>query len=150
MISKTKKNKKTRNKTSKKISKRVLEMYKDPTSVWGKNKPLEKFWESLASGKYVVVIYKNGKYKYVKPPNSQTQKLTSFYNNLDDNKEIEAVLSSNMSQDAYEIYLYPKAKNNSVEYVIKNYKKYFKSMGSPSKEQVESGRPLMKKVRVPS
>ena len=114
MISKTKKNKKTRNKTSKKISKRVLEMYKDPTSVWGKNKPLEKFWESLASGKYVVVIYKNGKYKYVKPPNSQTQKLTSFYNNLDDNKEIEAVLSSNMSQDAYEIYLYPKAKNNSV------------------------------------
>ena len=45
MISKTKKNKKTRNKTSKKISKRVLEMYKDPTSVWGKNKPLEKFWK---------------------------------------------------------------------------------------------------------
>lgn len=150
MTSKTRKNKKTHNKTSKKVSKRVLEMWKDPTTVWGKNKPLEKFWQGLASEKYVVVIYKNGKHKYVKPPNSLTQKSTNFYNKLDDDKEIDAVLSSNLSQDAYEIHLYPKAKNNSVEYVIKNYKKYFKSMGAPSKELVESGRPLMKKVRVPS
>jgi hypothetical protein len=150
MTSKTRKNKKTHNKTSKKVSKRVLEMWKDPTTVWGKNKPLEKFWQGLASEKYVVVIYKNGKHKYVKPPKSLTQKSTNFYNKLDDDKEIDAVLSSNLSQDAYEIHLYPKAKNNSVEYVIKNYKKYFKSMGAPSKELVESGRPLMKKVRVPS
>lgn len=150
MTSKTRKNKKTHNKTSKKVSKRVLEMWKDPTTVWGKNKPLEKFWQGLASEKYVVVIYKNGKHKYVKPPNLLTQKSTNFYNKLDDDKEIDAVLSSNLSQDAYEIHLYPKAKNNSVEYVIKNYKKYFKSMGAPSKELVESGRPLMKKVRVPS
>jgi hypothetical protein len=150
MTAKTRKNKKTHNKTSKKVSKRVLEMWKDPTTVWGKNKPLENFWQGLASGKYVVVIYKNGKHKYVKPPNPLTQKSTNFYNKLDDDTEIEAVLSSNLSQDAYEIHLYPKAKNNSVEYVIKNYKKYFKSMGAPSKELVESGRSLMKKVRVPS
>jgi hypothetical protein len=125
-------------------------MEADPNTVWGKNKPLEKFWQSLASGKYVVVIYKNGKHKYVKPPNALTQKSINFYNNLDDDKEIEAVLSSNLSQDAYEVYLYPKAKDKSVEYVIKNYKKYFKSMGAPSKDLIESGRPLMKKVRVPS
>jgi len=150
MTAKTRKTKKIHNKTAKKVSKRVLDMWKDPTSVWGKNKPLEKFWQGLASDKYVVVIYKNGKHKYVKPPNSSTQKSTNFYNELDENKEIKAVLSSNQSQDAYEIYLYPKAKDNSVEHVIKNYKKYFKSMGAPSKELIESGRPLMKKVRVPS
>ena len=132
------------------MSKRVLEMLKDPTSVWGKNKPLEKFWQGLANGKYVVVIYKNGSNKYVKPPNSLTQKTINFYNELDANKEIKAVLSSNLSQDAYEINLYPKAKDKSVEYVIENYKKYFKSMGSLPKDLIESGRPLMKKVRVPT
>jgi len=150
MTAKTRKTKKIHNKTAKKVSKRVLDMWKDPTSVWGKNKPLEKFWRDLASAKYVVVIYRNGKHKYVKPPNPLTQKSANFYNKLDDDKEIEAVLSSNLSQNAYEIYLYSKAKDNSVEHVIKNYKKYFKSMGAPSKELVESGRPLMKKVRVPS
>jgi hypothetical protein len=148
MNAKTRKNKKTHNKTFKKVSKRVLEMWKDPTSVWGKNKPLEKFWQGLASHKYVVIIYKNGKHQYVKPPNSLTQKSTNFFNELDDNKTIEAILSSNQSQDAYEVHLYPKAKDKSVEHVITNYKKYFKSMGAPSIE--ESGRPLMKKVRVPS
>jgi len=132
------------NKTSK--SKRVLKNI-EPT-VWGKNKPLENFWDGLASKKYIVVIYKNGKHKYVKPPKPFTEKSTNFYNKLDDDKEIEAVLSSNLSQDAYEIYLYPKAKDNSVEYVIKNYKKFFKSMGPPSKDRME-GSPLMKKVRVP-
>jgi len=150
MTAKTRKTKKIHNKTAKKVSKRVLDMWKDPTSVWGKNKPLEKFWGDLASKKYVVVIYKNGKNKYVKPPNPFTQKSDNFYNNLDDDKEIEAVLSSTLSQDAYEIYLYPKAKDNSVEYVIKNYKKYFKSMGALPKDLIESGKPLRKKVRVPS
>ena len=157
MTAKTRKSKKRHNKTAKKVSKRVLEMWKRkfdrmdryPT-VWGKNKPLENFWQGLASDKYVVVIYTNGKHQYVKPPNSLTKKSDNFYNELDDNKEVEAVLSSNLSQDAYEIHLYPKAKNESVEHVIKNYKKYFKSFGVPSKDLIESGRPLMKKVRVPS
>ena len=150
MTAKTRKPKKRHNKTAKKVSKRVLEMWKDPTTVWGKNKPFEKFWQGLASDKYVVVIYTNGKHQYVKSPNSLTKKSDNFYNELDDNKEVEAVLSSNLSQDAYEIHLYPKAKNESVEHVIKNYKKYFKSFGVPSKDLIESGRPLMKKVRVPS
>jgi hypothetical protein len=150
MPAKTRRNKKTHHKTSKKVSKRVLEMWADPTSVWGKNKPLENFWEGLADGRYVVVMYKNGKHKFVKPPNPRTQKFTSFYNQLDDDAEIEAVLSSNLSQDAYELHLYPKAKDKSVDFVIKNYKKYFKSMGDPSVSLIESGKPLMKKVRVPS
>lgn len=130
-MTKTRKHKKTHNKTSKRV-------FIDSESVWGKNKPLEKFWQELASGRQVVVVYKNGKHKYVKVPKSSAD----FYNELDDNKEIDVVLSSNQSQDAYEIYLYPKAKNNSVEYVIKNHKKYFKSMGPNMTSMV--------KVRVPS
>lgn len=151
MTNKTRKNKKTHNKTAKKqVSKRVLEMRKDPASVWGKNKPLEKFWQGLASYKYVVVIHKNGNHNYVKPPNPATQKSNNFYNELDDNKDVEAVLSSYLSQDAYSVYLYPKAKDKSVEEVIKNYKKYFKSMGDPPKDHIKLGKPLMKKVRVPA
>jgi len=117
-------------------------------SVWGKNVPLENFWRGLAGSKYVVVIHKNGKHEYITLPNSNTEKSTKLFNEFDANKDIIAVLSSNSSQDAYEVYLYPKAKDNSVEYVIKNYKKFFKSMGPPSKDRME-GSPLMKKVRVP-
>ena len=122
-------------------------MYKDPDSVWGKNKPLEKFWQGLAAGKYVVVIYKNGKHKYVKLPRPSTQKFTTLFNEFDSNSEILAVLFSSRSQDAYEIYLYPKAKNKTVKYVVENYKKFFKSMGPPPKELEESV--LMKKVMFP-
>ena len=116
-----------KNKSNKK-SKRVLEMEADPNTVWGKNKPLEEFWRSLASGKKVVLIEKNGNHKLVTMP---TSKMTArkMYNTFDEDTNIAAVLSSNMSQDAYEVYLYPKAKDKSVEYVIKNYKKYFKSAG---------------------
>lgn len=147
MSSKTQKNKKTANKT-RKVSKRVLEMWEDPETVWGKNKPLEKFWEGLAANKYVIVIYKNGKHKKVNMPNVKTKQFATAYNEFDENPEVEAVLSSNLSQDAYEVHLYPKAKDKSVEYVIKNYKKYFKPMHQP-KQPIE-GVPLMKKVRLPS
>jgi len=142
---KTKKNKKMHNKTSK----RVLKMWEDPSSVWGKNKPLEKFWQGLANGKYVVVIYKNGKNKKVTLPNPNTEKSTTIFNEFDSDNDIMAVLSSNSSQDAYEVYLYPRAKDSSVEYVIKNYKKFFKFMGPPSKDRI-AGTPLMKKVLVPN
>jgi len=143
MSSRKNKNKNQHNKTSK----RVLEMWKDPKSVWGKNKPLEKFWRDLASGKKVVVIYKNGKHKYVTVPTFGTKKSIMLFNDLDADPNVTAVLSSNLSQDAYEIYLYPKAKNSSVESVIKHYKKYFKTMG-PVIARIE-GTPLMKKVKVP-
>jgi len=138
----TKKTKKTRNKTSK----RVLEMREDPDSVWGKNKPLEKFWSDLSAGENVVVIYNNGKHKFVKLPNSHaTKTIISVFDGFDADKEITAVLSSNSSQDAYEVYLYPKAKDKSVDNVIKNYKKYFKPMG----KMQSSSMCMLKKVRVP-
>lgn len=98
-------------------------------SVWGKNKPLETFWRELASGKKVVLVYKNGTTKSQSLPSSRSsniRQLASF--NAD--SEVIAVLSSNQSQDAYEQHLYPKAKNKSVEYVVKNYTKFFTLMAN--------------------
>ena len=137
-----------KNKSNKK-SKRVLEMEADPNTVWGKNRPLEELWESLASGKKVVLIEKSGKYKIFDMP---TGKMTAnkMYNTSDDDPNIVAVLSSNLSQDAYEVHLYPKAKDKSVEYVIKNYKKYFKSVGPMPKDLVEKGIPELRKVLFPA
>jgi hypothetical protein len=134
---------------SKSKSIRVSKMDADPDTVWGKNKPLQKFWENLASGKKVVLIEKSGNYKIFTMP---TGKMTirKMYNSFDDDENIIAVLSSNMSQDAYEVHLYPKAKDKTVEYVIKNYKKYFKSAGPTPKDMIEKGFPEQKKVLLPS
>ena len=126
-------------------SARVLAMESDPNSVWGKNKPLEKFWQDLASGRKVVVIYENpsSSHKIVTMPTSPAAN-TKQYIEFDDDPNIVAVLSSNQSQDAYEVHLYPKAKDFTVDYVIKNYKKFFKGWG------VEDELEYMKKVMVPS
>ena len=120
-----------RNTTAKK-SKRVMEMEADPTTVWGKNKPLEKFWQELASGKKVVLITKKdgigSTHKIITMPTSPAADKKQYIE-FDEDPNIIAVLSSNISQDAYEVHLYPKAKDKTVEYVIKNYKKFFKPLG---------------------
>lgn len=136
-------------KTKTKPSKKVREMIeKSDTSksetVWGKNKPLEKFWQGLASGKNVVVIYKDGKHKIIDMPNPNTQKSKKLFIDFDEDKEIVAVLSSSRSTDTYETDLYPKVKDKSVEYAIKNYKNIFKTSGS--NENAAEGEPIMKKV----
>jgi hypothetical protein len=113
---------------TRKVSKRVLEMWNDPTSVWGKNPELEHFWGLLASGKKVVLIYKDKTHKYVNLPNTTTKKYESMFNEFQEDNSVVAILSSNQSQDAYEQFLYPKAKGKSVEYVIKHYTTYFKPL----------------------
>lgn len=131
-----------RNTTAKK-SKRVMEMEADPTTVWGKNKPLEKFWQELASGKKVVLITKkdgSSTHKIITMPTSPAADKKQYIE-FDEDPNIIAVLSSNISQDAYEVHLYPKAKDKSVEYIIKNYKKFFKPLGVI---------PNMNKVLVPA
>jgi len=131
---KTRKARKTRK--TKKVSKRVLEMHNNPESVWGKNPELEKFWSNLASGKTVVLIYKDKSNKTVTLPKMGTPKYTTMMTEFEEDSNIVAILSSNMSQDSYEVYLYPKAKDKSVEYVIKNYTKYFKPMVPGAKMRV--------------
>ena len=113
-------------------------MWKDPDTVWGKNPKLEKFWGDLASQKKVVLIHKNGTNKHVSLPNIKSKKYQSMMLEFEEDKDIVAILSSNMSQDAYEVYLYPKAKDNSVEYVIKNYRKFFKPIDTGAKMRVPS------------
>ena len=120
---------------------------KIPESVWGKNKSLEKFWQKLASGKEAVLIYKNGSHKITTLPSGQKSKFIKF-DEFDNNPEIKAVLISNVSTDAYEL-LYKKAKDKSVNEVIKNYKKYFKSSGPQPKDLIKQGFPLMKKALYP-
>jgi hypothetical protein len=132
--------------TTAKKSKRVMEMEADPTTVWGKNKPLEKFWQELASGKKVVLITKKDgsgggiSSRIVTMPTTPAADKKQYIE-FDEDPNIIAILSSNLSQDAYEVHLYPKAKDKSVEYVIKNYKKFFKPMGVI---------PNMNKVLVPA
>jgi len=111
---------------TRKVSKRVLEMWNDPDTVWGKNPELEYFWGDLASQKKVVLIYKDKTHKYVNLPNRTTKKYQSIMNEFKEDDNVVAILSSNRSQDAYEQYLYPKAKSKSVDYVIKHYNTYFK------------------------
>ena len=134
-----------KNKTKK--SKRVC-LYCSENSVWGKNKPLEEFWQSLASGKKVVLVEKGGKHKIFTMPTGKVT-VNKMYNTFDNDPNIVAVLSSNMSQDAYEVFLYPKAKDKTVEYVIKNYKKYFKSAGPMPADLVAKGIPAQRKVLFP-
>lgn len=135
-----------KNKTKKSI--RVC-LYCSENSVWGKNKPLEDFWQSLASSKKVVLVEKGGKHKIFTMPTGRVT-VNKMYNTFDNDTNIVAVLSSNMSQDAYEMYLYPKAKDKTVDYVIKNYKKYFKSAGPIPADLVAKGVPAQKKVLLPA
>ncbi len=124
-------------------SARVRATAADPDSVWGKNKPLEKFWRDLASGRKVVVIYATPSHKIVEVPTGKIA-IRAAFDGFDADPDIVAVLSSNMSQDAYEVYLYPKAKDKSVEYVIQNYKKFFKSSDPMPTDLVEKGFPVQK------
>jgi hypothetical protein len=127
--------------TTTKKSKRVLEMEADPTTVWGKNKPLEKLWQELASGQKVILITKKdgshsgSRSRIVTMPTTPAADKKQYIE-FDEDPNIIAVLSSNLSQDAYEVYLYPNAKDKSVEYVIRNYKKFFKPISPGDKMRV--------------
>jgi len=121
-------------------------------SVWGKNKPLEKFWRKLASGEKAVIIYTTPASRpsaIVNVPTSKTA-MKAYYDKCDADPNIVAVLSSNMSQDAYEVFLYPKARDSTVHEVIHNYNKYFKSSGPMPADLIEKGFPEQKKVLYPA
>jgi hypothetical protein len=126
----------TNKRKTRKVSKRVLKMWNDPETVWGKNPELEQFWSNLASEKYVVLIYRDKTHKYLNLPKRGTKKYQTIYTEFNEDTNIVAVLSSNLSQDAYEQHLYPKAKDKSVEYVIKHYDTYFKPIVSGDKLRI--------------
>jgi hypothetical protein len=121
---------------TRKVSKRVMEMQNDSTTVWGKNPELETFWGELASGKKVILIYKGGIHTYVTMPKRFSTKHETMMTAFKEDPTVLAILSSNPSQDAYEEYLYPKAKDKSVKYVIDHYARYFKPILSGDKLRV--------------
>ena len=109
-------------------SKRLLKLEKDPESVWGKNKKLEKFWRKLSTGTHVVLIYKDKLYNVVSLPRSKVadQKKLEEYKN---NPNIIAIITSAMSVDTY-VSLYKKVKDKTPDFVIKNYKKILTNYGN--------------------
>jgi hypothetical protein len=127
----------TKTRKRSKTSKRLLNTWNDDETVWGKNPELELFWNKLASGKTVVLIYSDKTYRYVHNlPSRTTKRYESIFNYYKEHTNIIAILSSNPSQDAYEQYLYPKAKDKSVNYVIEHYTKYFKPITPGTKLRI--------------
>ena len=86
-----------------------------------KNKPLEKMWKSLSDGKSVIFIYKNGTHKVIK---TKTPHEDSIIQKGKEDKDVKAILTAGSSWDSYR-ELYSKAKQKSVNEVVKHYKKYF-------------------------
>ena len=106
--------------TNKEIQNRDMnaDMNTDMDTIRNANKKLHKFWTDLADTKHSIFIYKNKNYKIIRKNIREEQE------KAEDDNNVVAILDSGPSFDAYR-ELYRKAKNKSVEEVIKNYKKYF-------------------------
>ena len=102
----------------------------DEDTVWGKNKKLENFWRKLALGEQVVVVYGDDKKRLNMPKTRDARK--NKYKELEDDKNVKAIITSAMSSDTYES-LYKKVKNKTPEEIIKNYKKYLINYGKGDK-----------------
>lgn len=100
-------------------------------SIWGKNKNLEKFWRKLASGSKVILVYATGKISEYTLPKTQPAKKNKYIE-LENNRNIKAIITSAMSSDSYEAF-YKRVNNKTPEDIIKNYKKYLLNYGKGDK-----------------
>ena len=121
----------------------------DP-ACWGKNKPLEQFWRELSSHLSVVVIYKGSKpYEFIRlhPHPAAAEEVYAQLKPLDDDPQVTAILSAHPDiKHAYEMFVYPNAKDKTVDYVITHHAKIFKR--APPHMQKMFNAPL-KKMKVP-
>jgi hypothetical protein len=117
---------------------------------WGKNKPLEQWWNDLSSYLSVVIIYKGGvPYEVIKlyPSTPSAEQFYAQMKPFEDDHQVIAILTADPDiKNAYETLVYPKAKDKTVDYVITHYDKVFKR--APSHMQKRFTAPL-KKIRVP-
>ena len=117
---------------------------------WGKNKPLEQWWNDLSSYLSVVIIYKGVVPYEVIKLHPSTPSAEQFYTQMkpfEDDPQVVAILTAYPDiKNAYETLVYPKAKDKTVDYVITHYDKVFKR--APSHMQKRFTAPL-KKIRVP-
>ena len=130
---KTIKHIKKRTRRDKKMTK-TRKRHKETTTdanVWGKNKKLENFWRKLASGDKVILVYNNGKIVHYTLPKTQPAKQKKYIE-LENNKDIKALITSAMSSDTYEA-LYKRVKSKTSDEIIKNYKKYLTNYGKGDK-----------------
>ena len=93
---------------------------------------LEAFWGLLAQGRGAVLVYADKSHEIQVTPHKTRPATDRWYRKLvqqaDDDDDVVAVLSSARSYDSYEA-LAKKAKGKGVEHVIRNYKKFFESLG---------------------
>ena len=132
-IAKTIKHIKKRTRRDKKMTK-TRKRHKETTTdanVWGKNKKLENFWRNLASGNKVILVYNTGKIVHYTLPKTQPAKKNKYIE-LENNKEIKAIITSAMSSDTYEA-LYKRVKGKTPDEIIKNYKRYLTNYGKCDK-----------------
>jgi predicted Fe-Mo cluster-binding NifX family protein len=122
--------KKSTKKSTKKQNKKTIKKDKE-SNVKVKlsvNTSLEKFWNKLASGKVIVVIYDSGNYKIISLPSNRKSALNKLKEYAEDDN-VKAILTSNMSYEAYEL-LEKKSKRyghqGDVIQILTNYRKYFK------------------------
>jgi len=104
-------------------------------------KKLYKWWLKLSIGG-LLIIYKNGKYKNIKSNkktlSAQTKNIINKHIELGNNKDVKAIIWSNISYETLEnftnylTYKTSKKELNNIlnskkliDYLIKNYKKYF-------------------------
>jgi predicted Fe-Mo cluster-binding NifX family protein len=135
-ISKTKKASKTDRKRETKKYKKYNKDEKDKElKELKENTELKNFWNKLASGKEIVVIYDSGNYKMISLPANPSSALSKLKEYAEDDN-VKVILTSNMSYDAYELL-----ENKSIRYghngniiqILKNYHKYFKPEKSSNK-----------------
>ena len=75
----------------------------------------------MSDGKSVIFIYKNGTHKVIK---TKTPHEDSIIQKGNEDKDVKAILTAGNSWDSYR-ELYSKAKQKSVNEVVKHYKTYF-------------------------
>ena len=84
-----------------------------------KYRTLRALWERLSKGEMIILIMRDGTIKPVRRYNAMR-----VWNKVDENDKVEAVLTSSVSETAFKRF-YERAKGNTVEEVLRNYKKFF-------------------------
>ncbi len=95
---------------------------------WGRNRPLERLWRSLASGDQIIGVLVDGKQRIFRQPKSGAARVRA-YRKLRQDPGIRALITAPSSPDCYES-LYRKVRGASPATVLRNYTKYLSHHGA--------------------
>lgn len=88
-------------------------------------KKLQTFWQKLANGSHVAVVYQPGNYKLVKMPKPITKKYKHRLLQLNNNERVKAIVTSAQSWDSFNT-LKNKVKRSSLQNILNGYKRLSK------------------------